>query len=257
MAATAIVSGVSYYILSTSVDWIVLIAQNITATIFTQGAVFFVGFWAAVNGVAGIVIVAIVYFAHGRRSGLKPGALGLLPGWGKFFQGLGLAVVTVAAAYGIVFFLGWIFITDFRFWVLAVKVFDADKLWIALLYLPFFLLYFLVNSVAINVFNRFTLAGKEWLNTAVLALVNILGPLVLVVWQYTQFWITGDTIPGFSGIYTIWLFPVLVILAASAVLSRKIFRVTGNPYIGGFINAFVVTLIAVTNTLTVVYSSTV
>ena len=37
---------------------------------------------------------------------------------------------------------------------------------------PFFLVYFVANSVAINVFNRFTLRGKEWLNTAVLALVT-------------------------------------------------------------------------------------
>ena len=46
---------------------------------------------------------------------------------------------------------------------------------------------------------------------------------------------------------------MILILAATAVLSRKIYRVTGNPYIGGFISAFVVTLVAVTNTLTVVY----
>ena len=255
MAVTAIVSGITYFLFSMNL-WVESIAQNVTPSIFIQGAVFFIAFWAAVNGAAGIVIIAIFYLGYGRRHGMKPG-VGLLPGWGKFFQGLGLSILTVAAAFGIVFFLAYFFNTDFRFWVLAVKVFGADKLWIALLYVPFFLLYFLVNSIAINVFNRFTLAGKEWLNTAVLAFVNILGPLVLVVWQYTTFFITGDTIPGFNGIYTIWLFPVLVILAASAVLARKIYRVTGNPYIGGFINAMVVTIIAVTNTMTAVYASTV
>jgi hypothetical protein len=39
----------------------------------------------------------------------------------------------------------------------------------------------------------------------------------------------------------------------AAVISRKIYRATNNPYIGGFINAVVVTIIAVTNTLTVTY----
>ncbi len=44
---------------------------------------------------------------------------------------------------------------------------------------------------------------------------------------------------------------MIVILAVSAVISRKIYRATNNPYIGGFINAAVVTLISVSNTLTV------
>jgi hypothetical protein len=75
---------------------------------------------------------------------------------------------------------------------------------------------------------------------------------VLVIAQYWTFFVTGDLIPGFAGIFGIWLFPVIVILAAAAVISRKIYRATNNPYLGGFIIASVVTVISVTNTLTVV-----
>ena len=252
MVVSALFSGVSYVLLSQA-TWIQGIAFNVVPTIFTQGAVFFIAFWAFINGIASIVIMGLSYLLFGRRNGMAPRTLGLLPGWRKFFQALGLAAVTVTAAYLIVFFFSWLLKTDFRFWVVAVKDFGADKLWIALLYVPFFLVYFLANSVAINVFNRFTLRGKEWLNTAVLALVNALAPIVLVVAQYVTFFITGEPIPGFGGIFSIWLFPVILILAATAVLSRKLYRVTGNPYIGGFISAAVVTLVAVTNTLTVIY----
>lgn len=252
MVVSALVSGISYVLMSQT-PWIQAIAFNVVPTIFTQGAVFFIALWAAINGVAAIVIVTVSYLLFGRKNGVVVRELGLLPGWKKFFLGIGLGVVTVAAAYGIVFFFSWLLHTDFRFWVIAVKDFGADKLWIGLLYLPFFLLYFLANSVAINVFSRFTLRGKEWLNTLVLALVNALAPLVLVIVQYVTFFITGEPIPGFGGIFSIWLFPVIVILASAAVLSRKIYRVTGNPYIGGFITAAAVTLVAVTNTLTVNY----
>lgn len=252
MVVSALVSGISYVVLSNT-PWIQGIAFNVTPTIFTQGAVFFIAFWAAVNGVAAIVIMTLSYLLFGRKNGLNLRELGLLPGWKKIFQSVGLAALTVAAAYGIVFFFSWLLHTDFRWWVIAVKDFGPDKLWIALLYVPFFLVYFVANSIAINVFNRFTLRGKEWLNTAVLALVNALAPIVLVVAQYVTFFITGETIPNFGGIFSIWLFPVIVILAATAVLSRKLYRVTGNPWIGGFISATVVTLIAVTNTLTVNY----
>jgi nitrogen fixation/metabolism regulation signal transduction histidine kinase len=116
---------------------------------------------------------------------------------------------------------------------------------------PFFLVYFVANSVAINSFNRLAVRGKEWINTAILAIVNSLAPIILVVAQYTTFANTGELIPGFGGIFSIWLFPVIVILMVTAVISRKIYRVTNNPYIGGFISALVVTIISVTNTLTV------
>ena len=252
MIVSAVVSGVSYVALSQA-PWINSIAFNAAPTPFTQGATFFIAFWAAVNGVAAIAIMVISYLLFGRKNGVKVRELGLLPGGKKLLKSVGLAAVTVAAAFGLVFLSDWLLHTDYRFWVVAVKDFEPDKLWVGLLYLPFFLVYFVANSVAINVFNRFTFQGREWVNTAVLALVNASAPIVLVVAQYTTFFITGETIPGFGGIFSIWLFPVIVILAATAVLSRKLYRVTGNPYVGGFISAAVVTLVSVTNTLTVTY----
>lgn len=252
LVVSALFSGASYVWLSQQ-PLMQGIAFNVLPTIFTQGAVFFIATWAAINGVAGLIIMLVSYFAFGRKNDLDLRAAGVLPGWKTFFHGIGLGAVVVAAAFAIVFVLDYFFTTDFRLWVLAVKAFEADKLWIALLYVPFFLVYFFANSVAINGFNRFTLRGKEWLNTLVLALANSIAPIVLVIAQYTTFFITGETIPGFGGIFSIWLFPVIVILAVSAVISRKIYRATNNPYIGGFINAAVVTLISVSNTLTVAY----
>ncbi|MFE1664958.1 alpha/beta hydrolase family protein [Microbacterium sp. P02] len=252
LVVSALFSGWSYVWLSQQ-PVMQGIAFNAVPSIFTQGAVFFIAVWAAINGIVGLIIMVVSYFAFGRRNSVDLRARGVLPGWKKFFHGIGLGAVTVAAAFAIVFVLDYFFKTDFRFWVVAVKAFDADKLWIALLYVPFFLVYFLANSVAINGFNRFTLRGKEWLNTLVLAVANSLAPIVLVVVQYVTFFVTGETIPGFGGIFSIWLFPVILILAVSAVISRKIYRATGNPYIGGFINAAVVTIMSVTNTLTVTY----
>jgi dienelactone hydrolase len=218
-----------------------------------QGPPFFIGVWAALNGIAGLIILAITYNAFGKKNGQTLRAAGVLPGWRKLFHTLGLAAVVVAGAYALVFVVDYFFTTDFRLWVLAIRAFEPDKLLIALPYLPFFLLYFVVNSILLNGFSRITLAGKEWLNTAVLAVANSLGPIIIIVIQYVTFWSTGLPVGGlgpFSAMYVIWLFPVVVILAAAAVISRKIYRATGNPWLAGFINAAVVTLIAVSNSLT-------
>ncbi|SCX14002.1 S9 family peptidase [Candidatus Aquiluna sp. UB-MaderosW2red] len=252
LGVSALISGGSYVWLSQQ-SWMQGIAFNGTPTIFTQGAVFFIATWAAINGLAGLVIMLISYFAFNKGNGMNLKAAGILPGWKKFFQGIGLGAVVVFAAFGIVFLLDYFLKTDFRFWTMAVKAFEADKLWIALLYVPFFLFYFVVNSVAVNSFNRFTLRGKEWLNTLVLALMASSAVIVLVVAQYVNFANTGYTIDGFGGIFSIWLFPVIVILAVAVVISRKLYRATQNPYIAGFIMASVVTIMSVSNTLTVNY----
>ncbi|WP_309619987.1 CocE/NonD family hydrolase [Salinibacterium sp.] len=252
LVASAFASAITYVLLSQS-PIMGGIAFNVIPTIFTQGAVFFIATWAALNGIIGLVIMTVSYHLFGKKNGMDLRDAGVLPGWRKFFHGIGLGAVVVTAAFGIVFVLDYFFKTDFRLWVIAIKAFGPDKLWIGLLYVPFFLVYFLANSVAINAFNRFTIRGKEWGNTAVLALFNSLAPIILVVAQYTNFFITGQPIPGFGGIFSIWLFPVIVILAVAAVISRKIYRATNNPYIGGFIMAAVVTLMSVSNTLTVTY----
>jgi pimeloyl-ACP methyl ester carboxylesterase len=215
-----------------------------------QGAVWFIGLWAIVNGVATLLIVTVSYLLFGKKRGVSLREVGVLPGWKKFGQSALLAAIVVSAAYGIVFVLAYLFNTDFRLWVFAIPTFTVDKLWDAFLVIGYFLVYYVFNSIAINSFNRFLLGRKEWVNIAILALFNVLGPLVLIIAQYTHFFTTGDLIPGFGGIYSIWLFPFVVLLPAAAVISRKIYRETNNPYIGGFIMAAVATLIGVSNTLT-------
>lgn len=249
LVVSAIISGVSYVLLSQA-PWATSIAFGAgNPGAFQPGVAWFIAIWAAINGIATLAVMLVSYLLFGRRSGVDLRASGVLPGWRRFGLGIGLALVTTVAAFGIVFVLDYFFTTDFRIWVLAVKAFSPDKILFALFVLPLFLIYFVLNSVALNSFNRLTLRGKEWVNTAVLALFNSLAPIVLVVAQYSTFAVTGYTIPGFGGIFSIWLFPVIVILAASAVISRKIYRATNNPYVGGFINAMVVSVVSVSNSL--------
>lgn len=252
LGVSAVISAWSYVWLSQQ-SWLTGITHNGVPSIVPTGSVFFIGVWAAFNGVVAVLVMLLSYHLFGRKNGMNLRELGLLPGWRRLLQGVGLALVVTVAAFGIVFTVDYFFKTDFRFWVVAIKFFPQDKIWYAFFVLPLFLVYFVANSIALNVFNRFTLGGREWLNTAVLALFNALGPIVLVAVQYVTFAISGELIPGFGGIYSIWLFPVILILAVAAVISRKIYRVTKNPYIAGVITAAVVAVISVSNSLVVTY----
>ena len=182
MIVSVLISGFSDIWLSQNVPLLGYVF-NAVLSVFTQGAVLFIGIWAAINGLASTVIMAASYWLFGKKNGFSLRESGVLPGWKNFLHGIGLGAVVVAAAFGIIFVLDYFFKTDFRWWVIAIKVFGPNKLWIALLYVPFFMFYYTVNSVAINRFNRFTILGKEWLNTALLALANSLALIVLVIAQ--------------------------------------------------------------------------
>src|SRR5699024_8943284 len=123
------------------------------------------------------------------RSGTR--RIGVWPGWRAFGLTLLVAAIVVVSAFGLVFLADYFFHTDFRIWVLAIKAFGPDKISIALMYLPLFAVYFVANAFAVNVFNRFQVFGKEWLNTALVSLFAALGPIVLVVIQYSTFFVTG------------------------------------------------------------------
>lgn len=207
------------------------------------------GIWACVNGVVTLGLCIAAYFGYWRRRGLRPSDYGAFIDGRMLVRTLALALLTVVAAFAIVFAIDYFFTTDFRFWLLAVKWFSPDKIPLALAVLPLFAVYYLANSIAINVFNRFPLAGREWLNTAVLALFNALAPLLLLAVQYVTLYTTGDVFPGLTGSFSMWLFQIVGIVIAAAVISRKLYNATGNPYLGGLVNALAVALISVSNTL--------
>ena len=87
------------------------------------------------------------------------------------------------------------------------------------------------------------------------AIFNILPSVVMVIIMYGCFFISGylpnEFAPFFGGsIIGIWLYPVIIILAVAAVVSRKLYRATKNPYLAGIIMAVLVAIMSCTNTLT-------
>ncbi len=244
LMASALFSGFTYLPLFT---W----TSKNRPSFFPQAPVYYIGIWSALIGIFTMIVLFLSYrfYAKGKNMNLRE--IGVSISFKKLCKTIGLALIVVAAAFGLVFFADYIFKTDFRVWALAVKAFTPDKLGIALKYLPFLLLFYVVNSVAVNCFNYVTVGKKEWMNTALLALFNGISAIVIVAIQYTTFIRTGEVFfTSVSNIVEIWLFPMIVILPVAAIISRKIYRATKNPYLAGIINALIITIIMCSNTLT-------
>lgn len=247
LVLTAFVSGYSYLILPAIVN-----APGFRPAFFLQAPVFFIGVWAVVNGLFAAVLMLITWFFFGGKSlSLADRGITLsLPNLGKTIL---LSLAVVASAFAIVFISDFLFKVDFRLWVIPIKAFTPDKFGIILMYVPFFLVFYVLHSIAVNSFN-YVNQGKEWVNVALLALVTDLGALVYVVLQYGTFFATGKSWtevmnPTISNIYGIWLFPILLYFPLAVILDRVLYKVTRNPYLGGIIFGLIMTIIACTNTL--------
>lgn len=218
---------------------------------FPQFPTYYIGMWSVILGLIILVGLVLNYHFYAKKHGLSLRDTGAAIGIAALLKTIGLALTVVAASFGLVFLADYFFKADFRLWVLTVRTFTPDKIGIALKYLPFFLTYYIVNSVAINCFNYFAIGKKEWINTAVVAGFAALAPVVMVAIHYITFFAVGEPyFKGVSNIVGIWLFPIVVYLPVAAVVSRKIYRATRNPYLPGLIFGTIVTLIACSNTLT-------
>ena len=109
-----------------------------------------------------------------------------------------------------------------------------------------------MSSISVNCFNYCKLGGKEWVNTLVLALFTCAPAFIITLMQYVYFYQTGNLLfaVGESALFVVWLFPLVAILPLSVLVSRKLYKASGNPYLPGIINAVIVALVSCANTCT-------
>ncbi len=251
LVVSGVFSGVSFVVFADGVG--AQLANEQPFGLNPQGPTSFIGVWAAMNGIFALIVMILSYYLFGKKNGQNLREVGVFPGWKKFWLGILLGVIVVLASMVILFATAYFFQSDWRLYVLSITTFNADRIWMIFLYLPLYLIFYLFNSIAINSFNRFTIREREWVNTALLAVANALPSIIVILIQYITFAVTGELAfhAGTMAIAGIWLQFVVPFLIVTVIITRKIFRVTNNPYIGGFIMASIATIGMVSTTYTV------
>ncbi|WP_298256926.1 alpha/beta fold hydrolase [Bradyrhizobium sp.] len=196
--------------------------------------------WAAING---LIALALMPFApkRARRAGIiGPSVL--------------IALITVVAGYAALWLSGLIFTTDFRFWIVALKLMSAKQFLIFLIYLLPITAFFVI---ALHVLHRnFSTVGAS---RGALYLTNILamtlGFIVLVGAQYLTLWLSGKLFnpipdPGFVPLSTIVAIQFVPLLAIVAVIATFTWRRTGSSLPGALICGLFVTWYVVAGTAT-------
>jgi dienelactone hydrolase len=216
--------------------------------IWNQGSSFAIGAWCLLCGLFTYSTIR----GNNKKFPIDKEERGIKLGKDKMLRSIVLAVTVVFAAFLIVFISDYLFLTDYRLWCFAtIRAFSANHISKIIAFLPFWLVYYITASVANNCYNYTAMGKKSWSSVAWQMLFAAAGPAFMIVVQYGKFFITGKMVlDPITGIMGIWLFPIVIILPLSVLVSHIIYKKTKNPYIGGIIMAIIACILTVTNTLT-------
>ena len=224
-----------------------LLPQNITTGVVT---------WALVNTGIFLVLFTIWHFAFNKKAGGTCESYGVAwkgkPDWAKIGKSFLLAFAVVFGAYILLALSDFLFKTDFRFYVMAVKLLSPLQARIALVYAIPLLAFFLMSGVLLN--GQLRLARKDGrdvsLGTAMLVNVvqMILGFIILLVVQYIPLYAGGTLANAAEPLFTIVAYQYLPLLTIAALVSTFFFRKTGRVYVGAFLNPMLIAWIIVAGT---------
>lgn len=211
--------------------------------LFNQPTTNQVAFWAMISGLIAALITVCFYYFDKKRSGIRFESYGIHFNISTIAASLCVAILAVFGGYLLLFAVQAVFGTDFRIWTLAVRTFKVENLIAALRYMPFFLVYYFINTVALNANTRGRKGGY-----ATSVLLNIGGLVLWLAFQYGSDFLTGVAAypaQALNGILLIALFPCLGI---AAVFARKAFEKTNNVWLAAFLNTILFTIITAANT---------
>jgi pimeloyl-ACP methyl ester carboxylesterase len=195
--------------------------------------------WALLNGAISLVLLLLWYLVAGRRSGARADTLGLRVG--GFGRALGFALAVVGGGYALLALSQGLFHTDFRVWVIAVKLLSVEQVRIAAVYLLPFTAFFLVFGMVLHAQLRPKGAASEGADAMMAnALIAGGGFVVLLLVQYLALF-AGQPLPFAYPLETIIAFQILFLLPLAALLSTYLFERTGSVWPGAWVNGLLVT----------------
>ncbi|MCA9915179.1 MAG: alpha/beta hydrolase, partial [Anaerolineae bacterium] len=218
--------------------------QNVVATaiipqataLFPQTITTGIMVWAVGNALITLVLFLIWHFTSNRGEA-TPANYGLGLSVTNILKAAGLAISIVGFGYVLLAISDLWFKTDFRFWVVAVKLMSSLQFRIFLGYLPFFIFFFLIAGVALHGQMRLVRANGEPVSMGRAMLANVgllvLGFIVLLLVQYVPL-LSGSPLPLGEPLLTIVAFQFVPLLTIAAIWMTWFFRKTGTIYVGAF-----------------------
>ena len=204
--------------------------------------------WATFNGLVGFILFFGAYYFHGKANGVNSGYWGSRINLEGFLKTVLLSVLVFILYYMILNFIYFIFHVDYRFWFMGVRIFQAEYLLVLLMYIPFFYIFFLSNSLRVNGSIRVENQPK-WLSLLIGGLGNSLGLILIIFIQYLTYALTGTVFWTTNWLSVNLLFAIVPMMFVLPYFNRYFFDMTGQIYLGPMITTLVFIMILSTNTV--------
>jgi hypothetical protein len=204
--------------------------------------------WAILNGLVGFLLFWLSYRFFGKKKGVQPAMWGVKTTPRELLRTASLALTLFVSYFLLLFAAYWLFHVDYRFLFMGVRVFQPSLLVLLAMYVPFFLIFFLSNSLRINGAMRFE-GQPEWKSMLLGGFANSLGLLLIVVIQYLTFALTGTVHWTDGWLYVNLLFAVVPMMFVLPYFNRYFFRMTGRIYLGPMVTCLVFVMILISNTV--------
>ncbi|MCU6763315.1 esterase [uncultured Roseburia sp.] len=202
-----------------------------------------IAYWAVSCGLIALIILFMFYGISRKNLGTKAKDYGVRLKGKTIAASFVTALAAVVIVYIVLFVVQAAFGVDFRIWVLAVRTFKPEFLVTALCYLPFFFIYYLINTTALNANCR-----KRKNGYLIAVLMNIGGLVIWLALQYGLDFARGVSLQPTQALNGILLFALVPCLGIAAVFARRVFDKTNNVWLASFLNTFLFTMISVANT---------
>ena len=204
--------------------------------------------WAVLNGSIGFLLFWLSYRFYGRRRGVTPAMWGANTSAGELWRTFVLALALFGFFFLTLFVIYYFLHVDYRFLFMGVRTFQPPLLVLLGMYVPFFFIFLLSNSLRVNGAMRFE-GESEWKSMLVAGFANSLGLMLIVVVQYVTFAVTGMVYWTDGWLYVNLLFAVVPMMFVLPYFNRYFFRMTGRIYLGPMTTGLVFIMILISNTV--------
>ncbi len=210
--------------------------------------------WAMVVGAITLILLLLWHFISNKKAGATMANYGLTwqdgIKWGKIGKSFLLAFIIAFFAHLTLAISDWLFLTDYRLSVFAIKPLDEFHFSMSLAYVIPFALYLLVAGMFLHgQLRRNGNGGNEvsWKEMVINVLVMIGGYILFFIYQYAPLFAGGSlaVTTRWAPLYSIVLFQFVPIFTIVALVSTYFYRKTGHVYVGAFLNAMLIAWIVV------------
>lgn len=228
------------------------------STLFPQDTTGWVATWSVCCGLFALTMViltnvvnriinAVVYKEDAAAHDESVFAVANVGSFGRLVKTVILGALVVIAMY-VVLFANWaVWKVDFRFWTFCMKVFDVEILLPTILrYSVFFGIFYTCNAICNQTYRVKNL--PEWASIAINAFFNVAGIALIFAIQYGKFCTTGVMWKPEMNLSYIVLFPIIPVLVVATIISRVLYKKTGNIWLGAVINTLLWTVVTVSGT---------